>query len=141
MCPATMPNRSQKWALKANPMAEDIIATALQFVGFPYMWAGTSIKAMDCSGLVKTVLYLNGVITLRDASQQARMGEQVDMSDGWKNLQMADLLFFGRKATKERPESITHVGIYIGRRTFCPCCRQRTHQFLRSGKRYILRRN
>ncbi len=104
----------QKWALKANPMAEDIIATALQFVGFPYMWAGTSIKAMDCSGLVKTALYLNGVITLRDASQQARMGEQVDMSDGWKNLQMADLLFFGRKATKERPESITHVGIYIG---------------------------
>ena len=104
----------QKWALAANPMAEDIIATALQFMGFPYMWAGTSIKAMDCSGLVKTVFYINGVVTLRDASQQARMGEQVDMSEGWKNLQMADLLFFGRKATEDKSESITHVGIYIG---------------------------
>ena len=47
----------QKWALAANPMAEDIIATALQFMGFPYMWAGTSIKAMDCSGLVSGILY------------------------------------------------------------------------------------
>ena len=45
----------KKWAQAANPMAEDIITTALQFVGFPYMWAGTSIKAMDCSGLVKKI--------------------------------------------------------------------------------------
>lgn len=104
----------KKWAQAANPMAEDIITTALQFVGFPYMWAGTSIKAMDCSGLVKTAFYLNGIILLRDASQQARMGEQVDITGGWKNLLMGDLLFFGRKATADKGESITHVGIYIG---------------------------
>ncbi len=27
---------------------------------------------------------------------------------------MGDLIFFGRKATETRKESITHVGIYIG---------------------------
>jgi cell wall-associated NlpC family hydrolase len=42
------------------------------------------------------------------------MGEQVDISEGWGNMRMGDLLFFGRKATADRKESITHVGIYIG---------------------------
>ncbi len=102
------------WLASGNPMPEDIISTAMQFLGFPYLWAGTSVKAMDCSGLVKTTFYLNGIILLRDASQQARMGEPVDISEGWQNLQMGDLIFFGRKATPERKESISHVGIYIG---------------------------
>ncbi|HNZ46043.1 MAG TPA: C40 family peptidase [Bacteroidales bacterium] len=104
----------EAWARSGNPLPEDIIATAMQFVGFPYLWAGTSIKAMDCSGLVKTAFYLNGIVLLRDASQQARMGEQVDISEGWQRLTMGDLIFFGRKATEDRKESITHVGIYIG---------------------------
>jgi len=67
-----------------------------------------------CSGLVKTTFYLNGIILLRDASQQARMGEPADISEGWQHLQMGDLIFFGRKATPEKKESISHVGIYIG---------------------------
>jgi hypothetical protein len=104
----------REWAMKENPMPEQIISTSLQFMGFPYLWAGTSVKAMDCSGLVKNTYFLNGVILLRDASQQARMGEEVNISEGWQNLQMGDLIFFGRKATENRKESITHVGLYIG---------------------------
>jgi hypothetical protein len=104
----------REWAINENPMPEQIISTSLQFMGFPYLWAGTSVKAMDCSGLVKNTYFLNGVILLRDASQQARMGEEVNISEGWQNLQMGDLIFFGRKATEKRKESITHVGIYIG---------------------------
>ncbi|HPJ56013.1 MAG TPA: NlpC/P60 family protein, partial [Bacteroidales bacterium] len=88
----------REWAMKENPMPEQIISTSLQFMGFPYLWAGTSVKAMDCSGLVKNTYFLNGVILLRDASQQARMGEEVNISEGWQNLQMGDLIFFGRKA-------------------------------------------
>ena len=103
-----------EWAQAGNPLPEDIIATAMQFVGFPYLWAGTSVKAMDCSGLVKTAFYLNGIVLLRDASQQARMGEPVDITQGWQNLTMGDLIFFGRKASENRKESVTHVGIYIG---------------------------
>jgi cell wall-associated NlpC family hydrolase len=82
------------------------------------MWGGTSIKAMDCSGFTKTAFYLNGVILERDASQQAKTGEDVDISEGFDNLQKGDLLFFGSKATQERGERITHVGIYMGNGEF-----------------------
>lgn len=102
------------WLDEGTPTPERIIATAMQFVGFPYLWAGTSVKAMDCSGFAKTTYYLNGLILLRDASQQARMGEPVDISTGWDHLQMGDLIFFGRKATETQKERVTHVGIYVG---------------------------
>jgi len=107
-----------EWLKQRNPTAQNIIATARQFVGFPYLWGGTSIKAVDCSGFVKSCFFINGVITLRDASQQARAGEEVDISEGLDNLQLADLLFFGSKATETTPERITHVGLYIEKGQF-----------------------
>ena len=107
-----------KWLLSREPNADNILSTAVQFLGFPYMWGGTSIKAMDCSGFTKTAFYLNGVILERDASQQAKTGEDVDISEGFDNLQKGDLLFFGSKATQERGERITHVGIYMGNGEF-----------------------
>lgn len=91
-----------------------IIATAKKFVGIPYLWAGTSIKGVDCSGFSKSVYYLNGYQLLRNASQQYKTGDPVDVSEGYGNLQPADLVFFGREATAERPERISHVGIYMG---------------------------
>lgn len=107
-----------KWLESRDPSPENIIATAKQFVGFPYLWSGTSIKAMDCSGFTKTVYYLNGVILERDASQQAKTGIDIDISEGFDNLNPGDLLFFGSKATAERGERITHVGIYISNGEF-----------------------
>ncbi|MEA4867127.1 MAG: C40 family peptidase [Rikenellaceae bacterium] len=107
-----------KWLGSRNPTAENILAVAKQFLGFPYMWGGTSVKAMDCSGFTKTAFYLNGVILERDASQQARTGADVDITEGFDNLRAGDLLFFGSKATEERKERITHVGIYIGNGEF-----------------------
>lgn len=101
------------WVDSRNPTAENIISTAKQFLGFPYMWGGTSIKAVDCSGFTKSVFFFNGVILERDASQQALTGEDVDISKGFDNLLPGDLLFFGSKATEERKERITHVGIHI----------------------------
>ncbi len=103
-----------QWVESRYPSEDSIIGTAFKFVGFPYQWAGTSVKAMDCSGFTKTVYFLNGIILLRDASQQARMGEPVDISQGWQNLRTGDLIFFGRKDTPERKGNVTHVGIYIG---------------------------
>lgn len=103
-----------KWINTRVPSPENIIATAKQFLGFPYMWGGTSIKAMDCSGFTKTAFFLNGIILERDASQQALTGDDVDMSNGYDNLKTGDLLFFGSKATESRRERITHVAIYIG---------------------------
>ncbi len=89
-----------------------LLATARQMTGFPYLWGGTSSKGIDCSGFVKTVFYSKGVILARDASQQARYGEPVDFGN-IKNLQPGDLLFFGRTA-----ERVTHVGIYISNGDF-----------------------
>jgi cell wall-associated NlpC family hydrolase len=105
-----------QWLATRRPTADNIIATAKLFIGFPYVWGGTSIKGIDCSGFTKTTYYLNGVILLRDASQQARTGESVDISGGLQNLKPADLLFFGSK--KDGKERVSHVGIYIGNGQF-----------------------
>jgi cell wall-associated NlpC family hydrolase len=91
-----------------------ILETARTFVGVPYLWAGTSIKGVDCSGFAKTVYFLNGYMLLRNASQQFKTGEPVDVSEGLGNLQPADLVFFGTEATDEKPVRITHVAIYMG---------------------------
>lgn len=104
----------EQWLKKAKPTQENIIETAKIFMGIPYLWGGTSAKAMDCSGFTKTVYFLNGVLLDRDASQQVNKGILVDTKNGFDNLQKGDLLFFGNIETEKRKESITHVGIYIG---------------------------
>ena len=93
---------------------DDLLATAFLFKGTPYLWGGTSPKMMDCSGFTKTDYYMQGVILQRDASQQTLYGEEVDTGSGYENLEPGDLLFFGRKKTSEKPERVTHVGLYIG---------------------------
>ena len=108
----------QKWLDSRNPTTDNILNTGKQFLGFPYLWAGTSIKGLDCSGFVKTSHYLNGIILRRDASQQAKIGEEVDITNGIENLVKGDILFFGRKATAERPARVTHVGMYLGEGMF-----------------------
>lgn len=110
-----------KWIESRTPDAESIISTAKQFLGFPYMWGGTSVKAMDCSGFSKTTFLLNGIILKRDASQQAYTGDDIDISGGLDNLKTGDLIFFGRKATPEKKERVSHVGIYIGNGEFIHC--------------------
>ena len=112
---------SRKAVIPANAPQNDvekarqlILETAKTFVGVPYLWAGTSIKGVDCSGFAKTVYFLNGYMLLRNASQQFKTGEPVDVSEGLGNLQPADLVFFGTEATDEKPVRITHVAIYMG---------------------------
>ena len=112
---------SRKAVIPADASLSDIenarklvLETAKKFVGVPYLWAGTSIKGVDCSGFSKTVYFLNGYMLLRNASQQCKTGEPLDVSEGLDNLQPADLVFFGREATEDKPERITHVAIYMG---------------------------
>ena len=106
--------RFDDWLKQCNPTAANLVATAKQFMGVPYLWGGTSIKAVDCSGFIKSSFFLNGVIIPRDASQQVQAGEEVDITEGLALLQPADLIFFGRKATERSSERVTHVGMYIG---------------------------
>lgn len=89
------------------PDAQKVVATARKLFGTPYLWGGTSTKGVDCSGLIKTAYFSQGLILARDASQQARYGESLDVTKD--EFETGDLLFFGR--SKER---ITHVALYMG---------------------------
>lgn len=107
-----------KWRATLKQQAVDIIHTAHTLMGIPYLWAGTSSKGVDCSGFIRTVLFMHDIIIPRDASQQAYVGEHIDIAPDFSNLQPGDLVFFGRKATAERKERVSHVGMYIGNRRF-----------------------
>ena len=111
-----LPEREWRKALKQD--AASIIRTAHTLMGVPYLWAGTSSKGVDCSGFVRTVLFMHDIIIPRDASQQAYVGQHIDIASDFSNLQPGDLVFFGRKATPQRKERVVHVAIYIGNRRF-----------------------
>ncbi len=106
------------WKESRELTGENITETAKIFIGVPYLWGGTSAVGLDCSGLTKTVFWLNGMDLSRDASQQIRMGEHIDPGQDFEHLQKGDMLFFGRAATADSPERIVHVGIYLGNLEF-----------------------
>lgn len=99
---------------KPDSVRESIVSCSRSFLGVPYMWGGTSIKNVDCSGLTRSVFFANGILLPRNASQQARVGEDVPLAGSWSKLLPGDLIFWGREATDSLPEKATHVGIYIG---------------------------
>ncbi len=102
------------WIKNVKPSGELIEKYALDFMGTPYLWGGTSIKGMDCSGLTKTAYLMNGFIIPRDASQQINAGLNVDPTLKFENLQKGDLVFFGKRATDSTKQRVTHVGIWLG---------------------------
>ncbi|MBI5914092.1 MAG: C40 family peptidase [Bacteroidetes bacterium] len=102
------------WLDSRQPDAAHLLASAGEMMGRPYLWGGTSGKGVDCSGFTKMAFFLNGLQLPRDASQQVHIGETVETDTTLANLQPGDLLFFGRKATPEKKEKITHVAIYLG---------------------------
>lgn len=110
------PEKEWRASLKQDP--ESILKTAYTLMGIPYLWAGTSSKGVDCSGLVRTALFMHDIIIPRDASQQACIGKHIEIAPDFSNVKPGDLVFFGRKATNEQKENVSHVGFYIGNRKF-----------------------
>ena len=108
----------REWRASLKQDAESIVATAKTMHGIPYLWGGTSAKGADCSGFVRTTLFMHDIIIPRDASQQAYTGEHIDIAADFSNLQVGDLIFFGQKATATRRERVVHVAIYIGQKRF-----------------------
>jgi len=123
------PDKREAWVLKsevtnlnelANQQfnAQKMVTTARKFLGFPYLWGGTSSKAVDCSGFTSTIYMMNGIILQRDASQQTKYGKVITTNYNSKKLLPGDLLFFGRPATATQNERVTHVAMYIGNGEF-----------------------
>lgn len=96
----------EKWAAQ-NFDPETILDIAYSMEGTPYLWGGTSVKSLDCSGLAKVSYLANGIILMRDASQQALTGTRIEAAN-WPECQAGDLLFFGNADTGK----VTHVAIY-----------------------------
>ena len=80
----------------------DVVDYALQFLGTPYVWAGSSPSGFDCSGFTRYVYQHFGISLPHSSSIQAGYGTAVSRAD----LQPGDLVFFF--------SPIHHVGIYIG---------------------------
>jgi len=96
----------EEWA--AQDFDPDVILDiAYSMEGTPYLWGGTSAKTLDCSGLAKVSYLANGIILMRDASQQALTGKRIEAKD-WRTCKAGDLLFFGNATTGR----VTHVAIY-----------------------------
>jgi len=85
---------------------ETIIEYSFLYLNTPYLWGGRSPFGIDCSGFTQLVFKLNGVPIPRDASQQAKEGNDIDFIE---EAQPGDLAFFDNDAGK-----IIHVGIVMG---------------------------
>ena len=51
----------ESWKKNMKPTPDGVEKTARSLLGVPYLWGGTSTKAMDCSGFTKTVYLMNGI--------------------------------------------------------------------------------
>ncbi|MCB2219336.1 MAG: C40 family peptidase [Bacteroidetes bacterium] len=84
---------------------DSILENALMFINAPYLWGGKSVFGMDCSGFTQLLFRLAGAELLRDASQQATMGESVSLM---AEAKPGDMMFFDNEDGQ-----IVHVGILM----------------------------
>ena len=84
---------------------ERLVETALLYLNSPYLWGGKTPFGIDCSGFTQLVYRQNGFQILRDASQQATLGEALSFIE---ESEPGDLVFFDNDEGL-----ITHVGIML----------------------------
>ena len=82
-----------------------IVDFALQFVGNPYVWGGTSLtNGADCSGFVQSIYANYGYNLPRIACDQAVYGTQIPVNEA----EPGDLIFYAESGY------VYHVSMYIG---------------------------
>jgi peptidoglycan DL-endopeptidase CwlO len=78
-----------------------VVGIAMQYLGIPYVYGGSTPSGFDCSGFVMYVFAQIGVSLPHNAAAQYGYGMPVSRDQ----LQPGDLVFFN---------GLGHVGIYIG---------------------------
>jgi murein DD-endopeptidase / murein LD-carboxypeptidase len=96
-----------------NTSPDEIIKTAKQYLGVPHCMGGTTMKCIDCSGLLVAVFGKHGIKLPHNSEEQARYGKIIKRMD---ELKKGDLIFFIR--SYKTHHFITHAGIYIGDNKF-----------------------
>lgn len=102
------PQEASEALAQDNAASGQFIADyAMQFWGYPYVWAGNSPAGFDCSGFTQYVL-LNtlGIDIGHGVAGQTGYGSWVD----WGEWQPGDLVYFAGTYRA----GISHTGVYIG---------------------------
>jgi cell wall-associated NlpC family hydrolase len=94
--------------VSADPVRAQVVFTAMQMVGVPYQWGGSTPEGFDCSGLVQFAYSNAGLRLPRTAAEQMEAAKPLTL----ENAEAGDLLFFrdGRRTS--------HVAIYLGQGRF-----------------------
>jgi cell wall-associated NlpC family hydrolase len=91
----------------AGSLRARLLATAMQFIGTPYVWGGASPAGFDCSGFVQYTLASVGINVPRTADDQFYALPAVAQPEP------GDLVFF-----QTYLPGPSHVGIYLGNGSF-----------------------
>lgn len=84
---------------------------AVQFVGNPYVWGGTSLtNGADCSGFTMSIMAKYGVSLPHSSAAQANCGRSISSSE----MRPGDLVFYAGSGG-----GINHVALYIGNGQVC----------------------
>ena len=105
--PASPPAGSPPMPLP-DPLRTQVVFTAMQMVGVPYLWGGSTPAGFDCSGLVQYAYSNAGFQLPRTAAAQFAASTPLTL----ENAVAGDLLFFN---DRNRP---SHVAIYLGEGRF-----------------------
>jgi len=107
----TVASRGTSRAAGTSESTGGMVDFAMEYIGVPYLYGGSTPKGFDCSGFTKYVMDHFGVSLPRSSSGQFEVGVSVSLSE----LQTGDLIFYTTSATSSR---ISHVGLYIGNGQF-----------------------
>lgn len=103
--PKAMTISEIKYGQGVSDVRVSLVQYALQFVGNPYVWGGTSLtRGVDCSGFSMQVYAKYGVYLPHSSRAQANCGRRINASEA----QPGDLFFYGNGG------GVNHVAIYIG---------------------------
>lgn len=94
---------------EAASFGDTVADIALDYIGVPYVWGGTSPSGFDCSGFTSYTYKQAGVTLPRTAADQYTKGQAVSKS----NLTEGDLVFFSTYKA-----GASHVGIYLSDNKF-----------------------